>query len=153
MWNVKNNHRDYGILRKFGSGWRDWRTQANKSGTVIFRQRLCYRALDSETTTTSTRFSQYWVVLAREPASFWRENVLAVVILLRVLARFTGHHRLTDLLIQATLIAIFVKTFCRRNRENLALWKYLLFTCINMVWSWLIQKCRCRGWHGTRRWK
>ena len=26
--------------------------EPNKSGTVIFRQRLCYRALDSETTTT-----------------------------------------------------------------------------------------------------
>ena len=31
----------------------------------------------------STRFSQYQVVLAREPALFWRENVIAVVILLR----------------------------------------------------------------------
>ena len=39
-----------------------------------------WRALDSETrTTTSTRFSQYWVLLAREPASFWQENVIAVV--------------------------------------------------------------------------
>ena len=27
----------------------------------------------------------FWVVLAREPASFWRENVIVVVILLRVL--------------------------------------------------------------------
>ena len=45
-----------------------------------------------------------------EPASVWRENELAVVILLRVLARFTGHPRSTDLLIQATFkIAIFVK--------------------------------------------
>ena len=34
-----------------------------------------------------TRFSQYYVVLAREPASFWRENVVAVVNPLRVLAR------------------------------------------------------------------
>ena len=59
--------------------------------------------------------------------------MIAVVILLRVLARFTGHHRLTDHLIQATLITIFVKTSCLRNRKNLALWKYLLFTCINMV--------------------
>ena len=30
------------------------------------------------------RFSQY-VVYAREPASFWRESVVAVIILLRVL--------------------------------------------------------------------
>ena len=37
--------------------------------------------------TTSTRFSQYQVVLLREPTSFWRENVLAGVILLRVVAR------------------------------------------------------------------
>ena len=49
-----------------------------------------YRPLDSKTsTTTSTRFSLYYVVLAREPASFWRENVVAVVILLRVLARMS----------------------------------------------------------------
>ena len=48
------------------------------------------RALDSRTrTTTSTRFSQYWVLLTREPASFWRENAVAVVILLRVLARMS----------------------------------------------------------------
>ena len=47
-------------------------------------------ALDSKTsTTTSTRFSQYWVLLRREPASFWRENVVAVVNLLRVLARMS----------------------------------------------------------------
>ena len=38
-------------------------------------------------TTTSTRFSQYSVVLAREPASFWRENLVAVVSLLRDLAK------------------------------------------------------------------
>ena len=72
-------------------------------------------------------------MLAREPESFWRENVLAFVILLRVLARFTDHPCPTDLLIQATLIEIFVKTSCLGKRENLALWKYLLFTCINMV--------------------
>ena len=35
----------------------------------------------------STRLSQCCVLLTREPASFWRENVIAVVILLRVLAR------------------------------------------------------------------
>ena len=29
-------------------------------------------------TTTSTRFSQYYVVRTREPAPFWRENVIAV---------------------------------------------------------------------------
>ena len=34
-----------------------------------------------------TRFSQYQVARAREPASFWRENVVAVVSLLRVLVR------------------------------------------------------------------
>ena len=49
-----------------------------------------YTPLDCKTsTTTSTRFSQYLVVLAREPASFWRENVVTVVILLRVLARMS----------------------------------------------------------------
>ena len=35
----------------------------------------------------SKRLSQYCVLLTREPASFWRENVIAVVTLLRVLAR------------------------------------------------------------------
>ena len=55
-----------------------------------------------------------------EPASVWRENELAVVILLRVLARFTGHPRSTDLLIQATFkIAIFVKNFLsEKPRES-----------------------------------
>ena len=48
------------------------------------------RALDSETrTTTCARFSQYRVLLTREPASFWRENVIAFVIVLRVLARMS----------------------------------------------------------------
>ena len=47
------------------------------------------RALDSETrTTTSMRFSQY-LVLLHEPTPFWGENVLAIVILLRVLARMS----------------------------------------------------------------
>ena len=37
-----------------------------------------------------TRFSRYLkVVLTREPASFWRENEIAVVNLLRVLARMS----------------------------------------------------------------
>ena len=35
----------------------------------------------------SSRFSQYKIVLMREPASFWRENVIGVVVLLRVLSR------------------------------------------------------------------
>ena len=44
------------------------------------------RTFDSETRkTSSTRFSQYQVVRAREPASFWRENAIADVILLLVL--------------------------------------------------------------------
>ena len=39
------------------------------------------RPLDSKTSmTTSVKFSQYYVVLAGEPASFWRENVVAVFI-------------------------------------------------------------------------
>ena len=53
-----------------------------------------YTPLDFKTsTTTSTRFSQYLVVLAREPASFWRENVVTVVILLRVLARMSKEQK------------------------------------------------------------
>ena len=48
------------------------------------------RPLHSKTsTTTSTRFSKYYVVLALKPASFWRENVVAFVILLRVLERMS----------------------------------------------------------------
>ena len=46
------------------------------------------KALYSQTRmTTSTRFSQYWVLITREPTSFWRENAVAVVIVLRVLVR------------------------------------------------------------------
>ena len=33
------------------------------------------------------RFSQYLVLLTREPVSFWQKNVIAVVILLQVLVR------------------------------------------------------------------
>ena len=36
--------------------------------------------------------SQYWVLLKREPASFWRENVIAVVILQGVLARMISEN-------------------------------------------------------------
>ena len=61
---------------------------SRKPRRVNFRKDFwnCYqRALDSETKTTmTTRFSQYQVVLTLESASFWRENVVAVVILLRV---------------------------------------------------------------------
>ena len=47
-------------------------------------------ALVSKTsTTTSMRFPQYLVVHVRETASFWRENVITVIILLRVLARMS----------------------------------------------------------------
>ena len=35
----------------------------------------------------SARFSQYRVLFTRELVSFWRENMMAVLILLRVLAR------------------------------------------------------------------
>ena len=38
--------------------------------------------ISSSRTTTSASFSQYQVVVTREPASFWRENVVAVDILL-----------------------------------------------------------------------
>ena len=48
------------------------------------------RPLDSKTSTTrSTRFLQYQVMLASEPASFWRVKVVAVVIPVRVLARMS----------------------------------------------------------------
>ena len=39
--------------------------------------------------TTSARFPQYYVVCAREPAS--RENVIPVIILLKVLAKNVLH--------------------------------------------------------------
>ena len=60
-----------------------------------FRWRIRYEqpGTRSETrTTTSTRFSQL-VVLTRKPASFWLENVIAVVILLLVLARVSPFAR------------------------------------------------------------
>ena len=40
-------------------------------------------------TTARTRFPQYKIVSAREPATFWRKNVIAVVILLLVSARMS----------------------------------------------------------------
>ena len=40
-------------------------------------------------TTARTRFPQYKIVSAREPATFWRKNVIAVVILLRVFVRMS----------------------------------------------------------------
>ena len=41
-------------------------------------------------TTARTRLPQYKIVVgAREPATFWRKNVIAVVILLRVFARMS----------------------------------------------------------------
>ena len=47
-----------------------------------------YRPLDSKTrTTTRTRFFNTKVVRVRQPASFWRENARAVVILLTILLR------------------------------------------------------------------
>ena len=53
----------------------------NKTPILLSRK----RPIDSKTrTTTKTRFSQYQVVRARESATFWRENVIAVVILLQV---------------------------------------------------------------------
>ena len=42
----------------------------------------------------STRFAQYEVGLAPEPDSFWRENVIAVVILLRECRR--GGNKLSN---------------------------------------------------------
>ena len=54
--------------------------------------KIKYRELliDSKTsTTTSTRFPRYLAGHAREPASFWRENVVAVFTLPRVLARMS----------------------------------------------------------------
>ena len=38
-------------------------------------------------TTTRKRFSQYLVVCLHEPESFWRENAIAVIILLQILAK------------------------------------------------------------------
>ena len=68
-------------------------------------------AADSETsTTTSTRFSQYLVMLAREPASFWRENVVAIVILLRVLATMSKWRE------QLSYQMLEVGSFCDRER-------------------------------------
>ena len=40
-------------------------------------------------TTARMRFPQYKIVSAREPATFWRKKVMAVVILLRVFVRMS----------------------------------------------------------------
>lgn len=56
-------------------------------GLVFINRDL--NSLDSKTRTRSKRISQYSVVLAREPASFRREYVMAVVSLLRRLAKMT----------------------------------------------------------------
>lgn len=56
-------------------------------GLVFINRDL--NSLDSKTRTRSKRISQYSVVLAREPASFRREYVMAVVSLLRLLAKMT----------------------------------------------------------------
>ena len=40
-------------------------------------------------TTARTRFPQYKIVSACEPATFWRKKVMAVVILLRVFVRMS----------------------------------------------------------------
>ena len=53
----------------------------HRLGPVSFQKAV------AETESTSKRFTQYQGVLARESASFWRENVIAVVILLGVFAR------------------------------------------------------------------
>lgn len=48
------------------------------------------RPFDSKTRmTTRMRFPQYLVVHTCEPASFWRENAMAVLILLLVLAKMS----------------------------------------------------------------
>ena len=52
----------------------------------------------------STRFAQYQVVPAREPDSFWRENEIAVFILLRVAVAETCYRMLE------------VLSFCDRER-------------------------------------
>ena len=59
-------------------------------------------------TTTRTRFSQYWVLLGHEQASFWRENVIAVVILLQVLANVE--------VAQTSYQTLEVLSFCDRER-------------------------------------
>ena len=59
-----------------------------KDAYVVEVHIVVQRRLDCKArTTTRTIFHQFEVVRAREPASFWRENAVAVVILLRVLTR------------------------------------------------------------------
>ena len=49
------------------------------------------RTLDSKTwTTTRPRFSQCLVVHTRDVASFWRENAIAIAVILRVLAKISS---------------------------------------------------------------
>ena len=58
-----------------------------ESAQLLETSSLKFRRLDSR-----TRFSHYLakVVRVREPASFWRENVIAVIILLRHLERMSS---------------------------------------------------------------
>ena len=63
----------------------------NRSGNMVILSCFhVFKALDSRTrtTTSSASFSQYYQVgRALEPGSFWRENVIAFIIVLRVLAK------------------------------------------------------------------
>ena len=67
---------------------------------------------------TSTRFSQYKVVRAHEPGSFWRENVIGVVTLLRVLAEAYNTSGFSeDVVVMKTSDHILeVISFCDRER-------------------------------------
>ena len=47
---------------------------AQKNTSTIWRKSFAEISVSAQI--TITRFSQYWVVLAREPTSFWRENVI-----------------------------------------------------------------------------
>ena len=49
-------------------------------------------------------------ILSIAPASFWRENVIAVVILLRVLARMSG------VVAETSYQMLKVLSFCHRER-------------------------------------
>ena len=100
-------------------------------------------------TTMSTRFSQYYIVLVQEAASFWRENVVAVVNLLRVLAQMSCWQKqdikcrlslivrvnvvlnrtvvltVTDVLTTCAVVIFRVKVSCITSVDSIMLWLYI----------------------------
>ena len=55
----------------------------------------------------------FWVLLTHEPASLWRENVIAVVNLLRVLARMSLLNLVLVLVLALKSKALYIRSLSR----------------------------------------